>query len=241
MEQTLEAPRPTTRPRASARPRTHRKHVRPPSTSTTRSTISAAPTPDTSSASPRLSTPRCAQSQPTEAPSIRSAAPVLAASNIADELCTARQRQDQLANLAGTMQNSQQSVRNRAGFIGHLLDEVLEDRKAELQGVNRKHLGVRKSWRNRSVGSGSLPMRLVTNALCLATLLCSLLPSCFAQAAQDYRKNPKFRTAISDGKLLARNQEYELAIASYEEANKIARGKDKRLSPRTDRSSDYEW
>ena len=55
---------------------------------------------------------------------------VLAALNIADELCTARQRQDQLANLAGTMQNSQQSVRNRAGFIGHLLDEVLEDRKA---------------------------------------------------------------------------------------------------------------
>jgi cell division protein ZapA len=55
---------------------------------------------------------------------------VLAALNIADELCTARQRHDQLANLAGTMQNSQQSVRNRAGFIGHLLDEVLEDRKA---------------------------------------------------------------------------------------------------------------
>src|ERR1700733_46950 len=50
---------------------------------------------------------------------------VLAALNIADELCTARQRHDQLANLAGTMQNSQQSVRNRAGFIGHLLDEVL--------------------------------------------------------------------------------------------------------------------
>jgi cell division protein ZapA len=54
----------------------------------------------------------------------------LAALNIADELCTARQRHDQLANLAGTMQNSQQSVRSRAGFIGHLLDEVLEDRKA---------------------------------------------------------------------------------------------------------------
>jgi thiol-disulfide isomerase/thioredoxin/Flp pilus assembly protein TadD len=78
-----------------------------------------------------------------------------------------------------------------------------------------------------SVGSGSLPMRLVTNALCLATLLCSLFQPCFAQPAQDYRKNPKFRTAISDGKLLARNQEYELAIASYEEASKIARGKDK--------------
>jgi cell division protein ZapA len=55
---------------------------------------------------------------------------VLAALNIADELCTARQRHDQLANLAGTLQNSQQSVRSRAGFIGHMLDEVLEDRKA---------------------------------------------------------------------------------------------------------------
>ena len=70
-------------------------------------------------------------------------------------------------------------------------------------------------------------MRLVTNALCLATLFCSLFPPCFAQTAQDYRKNPKFRTAISDAKLLARNQEYELAIAAYQEANEIADGKDK--------------
>jgi thiol-disulfide isomerase/thioredoxin len=43
----------------------------------------------------------------------------------------------------------------------------------------------------------------------------------------DYRANPKFQTAISDAKLLATNQEYELAIASYEEANEIAGGKDK--------------
>jgi cell division protein ZapA len=55
---------------------------------------------------------------------------VLASLNIADELCTARQRHDQLANLAGTLQNTQQSVRSRAGFISHMLDEVLEDRKA---------------------------------------------------------------------------------------------------------------
>jgi cell division protein ZapA len=55
---------------------------------------------------------------------------VLAALNIADELCTTRQRHDQLANLAGTLQSSQQSVRSRAGFISHMLDEVLEDRKA---------------------------------------------------------------------------------------------------------------
>ena len=39
---------------------------------------------------------------------------VLAALNIADELCTARQRHDQIANLAGTLQNSQHSTRSRA-------------------------------------------------------------------------------------------------------------------------------
>lgn len=55
---------------------------------------------------------------------------VLAALNIADELCTARQRHDQLASLAGSLQTSQQSVRTRAGSIAHMLDEVLEDRKA---------------------------------------------------------------------------------------------------------------
>jgi cell division protein ZapA len=51
---------------------------------------------------------------------------VLAALNIADELCTARQRQE---TLAGSLQNSQQSLRSRAGSIAHILDEVLEDRK----------------------------------------------------------------------------------------------------------------
>jgi cell division protein ZapA len=51
---------------------------------------------------------------------------VLAALNIADELCTARQRHD---NLAGSVHNSQQSLRTRAGSIAHMLDEVLDDRK----------------------------------------------------------------------------------------------------------------
>jgi cell division protein ZapA len=55
---------------------------------------------------------------------------VLAALNIADELCSARQRHDQLANLAGTLQNSQHSTRSRADTLSHMLDEVLEDRKA---------------------------------------------------------------------------------------------------------------
>ena len=51
---------------------------------------------------------------------------VLAALNIADELCCARDRND---NLAGSLQNSQQSLRSRAGTIAHMLDEVLEERK----------------------------------------------------------------------------------------------------------------
>ena len=51
---------------------------------------------------------------------------VLAALNIADELCTARQRLD---SLAGNLQTSQHSTRSRASTLSHLLDEVLEDRK----------------------------------------------------------------------------------------------------------------
>jgi cell division protein ZapA len=52
---------------------------------------------------------------------------VLAALNIADELCCARERHEYLA---GSIQHSQQSIRSRAGSIAHMLDEVLEDRKA---------------------------------------------------------------------------------------------------------------
>lgn len=52
---------------------------------------------------------------------------VLAALNITDELCTARQRYD---SVAGGLQTSQQSLRSRAGAIAHMLDEVLEERKA---------------------------------------------------------------------------------------------------------------
>ena len=65
-------------------------------------------------------------------------------------------------------------------------------------------------------------MRLATQALCLTTLLCCLSPRCFPQAAQGYKTNPKFRTAISDGKLLASNQEYELAIAAYQDWIQLA-------------------
>jgi len=51
---------------------------------------------------------------------------VLAALNIADELCAVRQHHE---NLAGTIQNSQHSIRSRAGNLAHMLDELLEDRK----------------------------------------------------------------------------------------------------------------
>jgi cell division protein ZapA len=51
---------------------------------------------------------------------------VLAALNIADELCTARQRLD---SAAGNLQTTQHSARNRATTLAHMLDEVLEDRK----------------------------------------------------------------------------------------------------------------
>lgn len=51
---------------------------------------------------------------------------VLAALNIADELHTARQRYEQLA---GNIQNSQHTIRSRAGNLAHMLDEVLDERK----------------------------------------------------------------------------------------------------------------
>jgi len=52
---------------------------------------------------------------------------VLAALNIADELCAAQQRHDALA---GSLSQSQISMRSRAGSLAGLLDEVLEERRA---------------------------------------------------------------------------------------------------------------
>ena len=52
---------------------------------------------------------------------------VLAALNITDELATLRQRYD---SLAGSVSQSQTSMRSRAGSLAGMLDEVLEDRKA---------------------------------------------------------------------------------------------------------------
>jgi thiol-disulfide isomerase/thioredoxin len=68
-------------------------------------------------------------------------------------------------------------------------------------------------------------MRHAVRKLCFATLIASVSCVLFAQARPDYRANPKFKTAISDGKVLAEDQQYDLAIAAYQEANDIAHGK----------------
>ena len=52
---------------------------------------------------------------------------VLAALNIADELCTLRQQYDELA---GSHQNVESSMQSRAHSLAGMLDEVLEDLRA---------------------------------------------------------------------------------------------------------------
>lgn len=52
---------------------------------------------------------------------------VLAALNIADELLALRARYD---TLAGSMGQTETSMRSRAGTLAGMLDEVLEDRRA---------------------------------------------------------------------------------------------------------------
>ena len=52
---------------------------------------------------------------------------VLAALNIADELAVLRQRYE---TLAGSVSQSQSTMRSGAGSLAGMLDEVLEDRKA---------------------------------------------------------------------------------------------------------------
>lgn len=52
---------------------------------------------------------------------------VLAALNIADELIATRARYDALA---GTLSQSQTTMRTRAGSLNGMLDEILEERKA---------------------------------------------------------------------------------------------------------------
>ena len=52
---------------------------------------------------------------------------MLAALNIADELIALRSRYDALA---GSMGQTESSLRSRAGTLAGMLDEVLEDRRA---------------------------------------------------------------------------------------------------------------
>ena len=68
------------------------------------------------------------------------------------------------------------------------------------------------------------PLHRVVCALGLTVALGVLSSPLYAQA---YKSNPHYKSAISDGKLLAENQDYDDAIASYQEANEIAGGKDK--------------
>lgn len=68
-------------------------------------------------------------------------------------------------------------------------------------------------------------MRHSVRAFSLSALFVSLCCFAAAQTKPGYRANPKFQTAISDGKVLAEDQEYDLAIAAYQEANHIAGGR----------------
>ena len=52
---------------------------------------------------------------------------VLAALNIADELLTARARYD---TLAGSLEQTQTTMRTRTGSLSGMLDEILQERKA---------------------------------------------------------------------------------------------------------------
>lgn len=55
-------------------------------------------------------------------------------------------------------------------------------------------------------------------------LLACALP---AQTRRDYHDSPRYKQAISDGQVLAEDQEYDLAIDAYQEANRVAGGRDK--------------
>jgi cell division protein ZapA len=63
---------------------------------------------------------------------------VLAALNIADELNTLRNRYD---DLAGTSQSSQNSMRNHAGSLAGMLDEVLDEDAVEEQHLDERLAG----------------------------------------------------------------------------------------------------
>jgi thiol-disulfide isomerase/thioredoxin len=59
-------------------------------------------------------------------------------------------------------------------------------------------------------------------------LLASLIvpPFLTAQPSADYKSNPKFQSAIAEGKQLAQHRQLSFALDAYKKANKIADGKD---------------
>jgi thiol-disulfide isomerase/thioredoxin len=62
-----------------------------------------------------------------------------------------------------------------------------------------------------------------------ATLLCCSLasvPQLHAQDVSDYKSNPKFQSAMADGKKLSHDRQYLFAIDAYKKACKIAGEKD---------------
>lgn len=70
-------------------------------------------------------------------------------------------------------------------------------------------------------------MRHLIGVFSLAAILLPAVYPLPAQARHDYHASPRYKTAISDGQVLAEDQEYDLAIDAYAEANHVAGGKDK--------------
>ena len=70
-------------------------------------------------------------------------------------------------------------------------------------------------------------MRFTRYAAALIGMMLLLVGVLPAQTRRDYRDSPRYKQAISDGQVLAEDQEYDLAIDAYAEANRIAGGRDK--------------
>ena len=67
-------------------------------------------------------------------------------------------------------------------------------------------------------------MRRIAVLSALAVVLST--PCLNAQPVEAYKNDPKFQSAITEGKKLARQHQYTFAIDAYKKANKVAGGKD---------------
>jgi peroxiredoxin len=72
-----------------------------------------------------------------------------------------------------------------------------------------------------------LSMRRSTLPAILLCLSLFCLPGLHAQAAPDYKSDPRFQSAVDEAKQLQKKREILFAIDAYKKANKIADGKDK--------------